>query len=154
MCLSLCGLDCSQCPLQENCAGCAATHGRPFGGECMLAACCADRGIKSCSQCSSKAPCALEARLIEEFNALGIEDMPKVTSLNALKGSFVNLEYLFPGGQRSKLWDDNRIYLGNQLPKADGRRCYGLAADERFLCVCEYGADGKDPEIVVFKRRK
>ena len=59
-----------------------------------------------------------------------------------------------PGGQKIKFWDDQRIYLGNQMCKHDGSgRCYGLTADEHHLLVCEYGDNGCDPEIVVYKRR-
>jgi len=42
---------------------------------------------------------AFKRQLIEEINALKIEGMPKVESLNALVGSFVNLAYRLPGGQ-------------------------------------------------------
>ncbi|HOD93933.1 MAG TPA: hypothetical protein PL054_08675 [Clostridia bacterium] len=38
--------------------------------------------------------------------------MGKVTRLNTLKGSFVNLEYTLPSGQAVKLLDDNKIYIG------------------------------------------
>ncbi len=94
-----------------------------------------------------------EKQLIDEFNALGIEDMKKVTNLNALKGSFVNLEYTLPGGQTVKFWNDNKIYLGNRICKKNSDKYYGLIADENFLLVCEYGNNGDNPEIVVFKKR-
>lgn len=29
----------------------------------------------------------------------------------------------------------------------------GLTADENYLLVCEYGENGADAEIVIFKRR-
>jgi hypothetical protein len=90
--------------------------------------------------------------LIGEFNKLGIADMEEVTGLNALKGSFINLEYTLASGQKVRLLDDNKIYLGNQLGKADSNRCYGIAADEKYLMVCEYGEAGVEAEIVVFKR--
>lgn len=78
--------------------------------------------------------------------------MEEVTDLHALKGSFVNLTYEFPSGQHVKLWDDNRIYLGNQLHKYGSHRCYGIVADETYLMVAEYGECGTDAEIVVFKK--
>ena len=108
--------------------------------------------------------------LIRRFNALQIEGMGKVTDLNPLPGAYVNLEYTLPSGQKVKLlkdeatyyanqlhrqgrfWDDSRIYLGAQLPKGDSGRCYGLAAGEGYLLVCEYGDGGSDPEIVVYQR--
>ena len=146
---SICGLDCTDCSFKENCAGCVATGGRPFGGECMVAKCCL---AHHCGDFPKKV-CALKQVLIAEFNALGIEDMPRVTDLYAMVGKFVNLEYGLPGGQWIKLWDDNCIYLGNQLPKIGTNRCYGLTADESYLLVCEYGENGCDAEIVIFKRR-
>ncbi len=148
---SICGLDCGQCELKDTCGGCKATNGKPFGGDCMIAVCCREKEQESCSGCSDN-DCGLKKQLIEEFNALGIEDMPKVTDLNALCGSYINLEYTLPGGQAIKFWDNNRIYLGNQLEKKNSNRCYGLTADETYLLVCEYGENGTDAEIVVYKK--
>ena len=146
---TICGLDCSGCSFKENCGGCVATGGKPFGGDCMVAKCC------SANHCGDfpKRVCALKRKLIAEFNALGIPDMPQVTDLYALVGGFVNLEFRLPGGQMVKFWDDKCIYLGNQLPKIGTDRCYGLTADENWLLVCEYGESGADAQIVVFKRR-
>lgn len=150
---TLCGLDCDECGFKDSCAGCAATDGKPFGGSCMIAVCCDNKGCGNCGN-SFEGPCKLKEQLIAEFNALGIEDMEQVTSLNALRGSFVNLEYTLPGGQNIKFWDDDRIYLGNQICKKNSDRCYGLTADEAYLLVCEYGSGGSDAEIVVYKRRE
>ncbi len=72
--------------------------------------------------------------------------------LNALKGSFTNIEYALPNGQIVKFWDDNKIYLGNQLHKKDSDRCYGIIADAKYLMVSEYSGFGADAEIVVFKQ--
>lgn len=65
----------------------------------------------------------------------------------------IYIEYSLPSGQAVKFWDDNKIYFGTQLCKADSDRCYGILADEKYLMVSEYGADGADAEIVVFMRR-
>lgn len=143
MAMSICGIDCTKCELSNTCNGCAETNGHPFGGECIVALCC---------QRGEKALCEFKAKLISAFNSLNIEDMDQVTELNALKGSFINIEYTLPGGQTVKLWDDNKIYLGNQLCKQNSDRCYGLAADEKYMMVCESGYDGSDAEIVVFRR--
>ena len=150
---SLCGLDCDACSAKGSCSGCTETGGRPFGGSCVLGVCCADKGCESCG-IAFEAPCRLKAQLIDEFNALGIEDMETVTDLNALNGAYINLQYTLPGGQAIRFWDDHRIYLGNQLCKRGSDRCYGLAADENWLLVCEYGEGGSDAEIVVYKRRR
>ena len=140
---SICGIDCTQCGFRDSCNGCEETDGRPFGADCIVALCC---------QKSNDALRELKERLIAQFNALGIDDMEEVKDLNALKGSFVNLAYPFPDGKMVKFWDDNRIYLGNQLHKTDSDRCYGIVADERDLMVSEYGQGGSEAEIVLFKR--
>ena len=149
---SICGLDCGGCGLKNDCKGCVKTSGSPFGGECVIAKCCESKGYEYCGQCDAR--CELKEQLISEFNALGIEDMGKVESLNALKGDFINLEYTLLNGQKIKLWNDDKIYLGNQICKKDSERCYGLTADENYLLVCEYGNGGSDAEIVIYKKRK
>ena len=96
----------------------------------------------------------LKRLLIDEFNALGIEGMPKVEKLNALVGAYVNLEYRLPNGQQVKFLDDAATYLGNQLPcEFGGERCFGVLANADFLLVATYGPDGVDPELVLYKKR-
>lgn len=148
---TICGVDCNECGFKDNCGGCKASNGHPFGASCMIAECCNSAECVDCESCPSA--CRMKEKLIEEFNALGIEDMEEVVNLNALKGSFVNLEYELPSGQTIKFWSDDRIYLGNQVTKKNSSRCYGLTADENCLLVCEYGENGSNPEIVVFKKR-
>ena len=149
----ICGIQCDQCDWKNACAGCVPTGGKPFGGECVLAECCKTRGADGCSACGD-APCGLKGALIREFNALGIPGMEPIRELYALRGATVNVEYVLPGGQKARVWDNDRVYLGNQVAKAGTDRYYGLTGDERHLLVCEYGSDGSDPEIVVFKRRE
>ena len=90
--------------------------------------------------------------LIRRFNALQIEGMGQVTDLNPLPGAYVNLEYTLPSGQKVKPLKDEATYYANQLHRQGTRRCYGLAAGEGCLLVCEYGDGGSDPEIVVYQR--
>lgn len=92
--------------------------------------------------------------LISEFNALDVEGLPKVESLNVLSGSFVNLEYTLPNGTVVKFLDDSATYLGNQLPcEFGGDRCFGIVANTTFLLVCTYEENGNNPELVVYKTR-
>ena len=93
----------------------------------------------------------LKNQLIEEINALGISGMPQIDNLFVLQGSFVNMEYTI-NGNSVKLLDDNAIYWGTQVEKTDGR-CYGIACDEHYILISEYGKDGKDAELVMLKRR-
>lgn len=93
-------------------------------------------------------------QIIDEFNALNVEGMPKVETLNALVGSFVNLEFRLPNGKNVKFLDDNATYLGNQLEcEFGGDRCFGIVANMEFLLVCTYGKNGKNPELVIYKKR-
>ena len=93
-------------------------------------------------------------QLIREFNELHIEGMPRVETLNALVGGYINLEYRLPNGQTVKFLDDNATYLGNQLEcEFGGERCFGIAANMEFLLVCTYEKGGANPELVVYKKR-
>lgn len=93
-------------------------------------------------------------QLIREINELNIEGMPKLTALNALVGSYINLEYRLPNGRLVKYLDDNATYLGNQLESVfGGERCFGIAANMDFILICTYEANGQDPELVLYKKR-
>lgn len=87
---------------------------------------------------------------ISEVNALGIKDL-HVDNLFVLQGSFINQAYSIEGNE-VKLFDDSAMYWGNQIVKDDGR-CYGIACCEKFIVVSEYGKDGSDAELVMYKKR-
>ena len=93
-------------------------------------------------------------QLIEEINNLNIESMPKLEKLNALVGSYVNLEYTLPSGIKAKFLNDNTTYLGNQLESeiVEGL-CFGVLANMDFILICTYEADGKNPELILYKKR-
>ena len=93
-------------------------------------------------------------QLIDEINELGIEGMPKVEKLNALVGSYVNLAYPLPSGLSVKFLNDGTTYLGNQLESEfGGDRCFGVLANMDFILICTYEAEGKNPELVLYKKR-
>ena len=93
-------------------------------------------------------------KLINEINELNVDGMPKVEKLNALVGKYVNLEYRLPNGQAAKFLNDAKTYLGNQLEcEYGGDRCFGVVADMDFILICTYEEDGKNPELVLYKKR-
>ncbi len=93
-------------------------------------------------------------QLIDEINDLNIEGMPKVEKLNALAGSYVNLAYRLPSGERVRFLDDRKTYLGNQLASdLGGERCFGVLAGVDFILIATYGQDGADPELLLYKKR-
>jgi transcriptional regulator with XRE-family HTH domain len=93
-------------------------------------------------------------KLIEEINSLHIEGMPKLEKLNALVGGYVNLEYTLPGGAKVKFLNDNTTYLGNQLESDIVQRlCFRVLANMDFILVCTYEEEGKNPELILYKKR-
>lgn len=143
---SICGANCSECMMKENCKGCMETKGCPFGKQCFIANYINVGGIENYLE--------FKQTLIKEFNGLHIPEMPEVKELYALNGSFINLEYVLPGGQKVQFLDDNSIYLGNQLEcELGGGRCFGIVAGMDFLLVCTYGENGAEPELVLYKKR-
>ena len=96
----------------------------------------------------------IKQQLIEEVNALGISGMPRIDNLFVLQGSFINMEYPI-NGNNIKLLDDNANYWGNQVEKQGTTgRCFGIACNEHYILVSEYGKDGADAELVVLKKRE
>ena len=92
--------------------------------------------------------------LIQEINALHVEGMPKLESLNALVGSYVNLAYPLPNGTKVQFLNDQTTYLGNQLESEfGGDRCFGVLTNMEFILICTYEAEGKNPELVLYKKR-
>ena len=98
-----------------------------------------------------------EQQLVEEINELNISGMPKIKELYALNGAYVNLEYPLPNGENVRFLNNNEIYLGNQVECEfnDGEliRCFGIVANMDFILVSEYGANGENPELILYKKR-
>lgn len=137
---TFCGMDCcSECTRLPECGGCEKCQGRPFGGSCVARR---NRDFLS-----------LKKQLIEEINAFGIKGL-SVSDLNLLNGAYVNLEYPLGNGSSVRFLKNEDIYFGNRIEREGSERCYGVVADEKFILVCEYGCNGTDPEIVLYKRRE
>lgn len=93
-------------------------------------------------------------QLIREINDLHVPGLPKVEKLNALVGSYVNLAYPLPSGEKVRFLNDGTTYLGNQLESEfGGDRCFGILANMDFILICTYAAEGADPELVLYKKR-
>lgn len=145
---SLCGANCLECPSVNECKGCTETNGCPYGKQCFIASYILTGGTENYQ--------AFKKGLMDEINALKIDGMEKVTELYPLVGHFVNLEYPLPNGNSVKFLEDDEMYLGTQVKNLfddSGKTCYGVIARESFLLVCEYGENGINPELVIYKRR-
>lgn len=147
---TICGTDCKECGFVQKCKGCEETCGHPFGGNCIAAEYIKQGGTEFFED--------FKRQIISEFNLLGVPGMPEITELNCLCGFYVNLEYVLPSGEKMKFLNGQDIYLGNQVEpvfveESESERCYGLLASMDFLLVCEYGCDGENPELLIYKRR-
>ena len=148
---SLCGADCTNCEYgkNNNCKGCVNTKGCPFGKQCFVAKYILIGGKENFE--------IFKKQLIDEINELKVPGMPKIRELNALNGAFVNLSYHMPNGEFVKLLDDNEIYLGNQVECEFNDdsiiRCFGIVANMNFILISEYGPDGDNPELIMYKKR-
>ena len=143
---AICGADCKACPYGNDCPGCEATCGKPFGGTCVAAAYIRTGGMKAYA--------AFKQILLKEVNALlRANHLPEADSLQELPGSFINLAYPLPSGRKVQLLNDNNVYLGTQIAFADLGICYGVAADTTFILICSYSVNGSEPELLVYQKR-
>ncbi|MGN1316092.1 MAG: DUF3795 domain-containing protein [Acutalibacteraceae bacterium] len=147
---SICGADCRNCNYNGNgCKGCVESNGCPFGKKCFIYEYINIGGRDNFN--------SFKESLTKELNSLNIDGMPKIKDLFALNGAFVNLPYKMPNGNTVKLLDDNEIYLGNQVQcefsDGDCKKYFGMVAATDFLLVSEYGENGADPEIILYKKR-
>ena len=108
---SICGANCNECTMKENCKGCAATCGSPFGGRCIAAEYIRVGGREAYGLFKKN----LLAEVNELLRSIGI---PEATALYELSGEFVNLAYPLPNGP-VRFLEDKNIYLGTQIEFAD-----------------------------------
>ena len=147
---SICGAECEGCGFgkNSNCKGCKETNGCPFGKQCFIAKYILTGGKEHYEQ--------FKETLIKEINTINIPGMPKINELYPLNGSFVNLSYPMPNGNPLKLLDDSDIYLGTQVEcefnDGDLIRCFGIVANMNFILISEYGPNGTDPELLIYKK--
>ena len=143
---TICGANCENCGFRANCAGCAATCGHPFGGNCVAAEYIKVGGKEEYA--------AFKQKLLKEVNELlAANEIPSAEALYELPGSFVNLSYPLPNGETAKFLDDRNIYLGAQIEAAGSEVCFGVVADMGFILVCSYGDGGSSPELLVYRKR-
>ena len=145
-----CGADCSLCEKYKinKCVGCRESNGCPFGKECWIK--------KYISLSGDKEFDKFKNMLISEINSLSVEFMDEVKELIPLNGEYVNLEYKLPNGLTVKFLDDSEVYLGAQVESKYNEgieRCYGVIANMNFILISEYGENGVNPELLVYKKR-
>lgn len=148
---AICGADCNKCELFKNnkCKGCKNTNGCPFDKKCWIAKY-IELGEKESFE-------EIKKEIINEFNSLNIVGMPNIEELYPLHGADVNIEYSLPNRGKVKLLYDDEAYLGNQVEcvfnTEEAKKYFGLIANTNFMLVCEYEENGKNPEIIIYKKR-
>ncbi len=144
---TICGANCENCPFRNSCKGCEATCGRPFGGSCTAA--------EYIRQFGREAYDRFKADLLGEVNALlRANGLPEAKKLTELPGFFIDLSYPLPSGERVSFLDGKKVYLGTQIELPEGEKCCGVAADGEFILLCLYGAEGADPELIAYQKRR
>ncbi len=149
--ISYCDADCNNCGYGKNtgCKGCVSSKGCPFGKQCFIAKYIQNGGTELYNQ--------FLRTLVAEINSLNVAGLPKIKELVPLNGAFVNLEYPMPNGKTVKFLDDKAIYLGTQIECefSDGEadRCFGIVADMNMIIVAEYGVNGSNPQLILYKSR-
>ena len=147
----VCGANCNDCELMKNnnCKGCKNTNGCPFGKKCWIAKY-IELGGKDNFEIFKK-------QLINEINSLNIDGMSSINELYPLHGSFVNLEYILPNGEKVKFLSDTDLYLGNQVEclfnDENTKKCFGVVSNMDFIMVSIYEENGINPELLVYKKR-
>ena len=123
--------------------------GCPFGKQCFIAKYVLTGGKDSYEMFKSK--------LINEVNDLNVSGMPKIEELTPINGAFVNLTYRLPNGQNVQFLDNDDIYLANQVEcefnNGEMIRLFGIVANMDFILVSEYGPNGDNPELIIYKKR-
>ena len=148
---SICGADCDNCGFgkSNNCQGCLNTKGCPFGKQCFVAKYILTGGKENFE--------VFKRQLVDEINELNVPGMPNIEELTPLNGTFVNLSYPMPNGKNIKLLEDDEVYLGSQVESEfnDGsiNRVLGVLANMNFILISEYGPNGDNPEIIIYKKR-
>ena len=149
-----CGKDCGECPYEEECRGCVATNGRPFGGKkCAMVTCCEENEFLDCSVCGYE-PCRMKDQLLRELRGLGFPELTRLDWLYHLRGAAVNLAYPMPDGSRVRLLSDDDIYFGGQVMPENSDRIWGAVGNDDVLLVASYRENFTDPELICYRKKK
>ena len=141
--MTYCGADCGNCSFRDNCKGCKATCGSPFGGKCVAAEYLKQNNMIEYGHFKTNVLRRINSYL-ERF------DITPAEALYELPGFYVNLEYEITPGVKARLLDDRNIYLGAQIVGED--RCYGIITDGDFLILCSYEENGANPYLISYVR--
>lgn len=143
--MGLCDKDCCKnCSRLKECGGCEVCNGRPFGGYCFVYKIIKEQGFDEYLKFKNK--------LINEINNLNIDHL-HINDLNLLSSDYINLEYIFENGFKTKLLNDKDIYLGNQIEIPNDDECYGIATNGKIIVISKYGCNGCNPKLILYKIR-
>lgn len=141
--MSLCKkYDCIKCEAFSTCGGCEKNNGSPFGKCCVATCIIKEKGFDEYL--------SIEKKIIDSVNNLNIDEL-KIDHLNILPGEYVNISYPLDSGE-IKLLKDDQTYFANQIETSNKDRCFGIVSDGKFLIVAEYGCNGVNPKLVLYKR--
>ena len=94
----------------------------------------------------------MEQILLEKIKKLGIKEFENFNSLNLIDGNYLNIECTLPNGDKTKILDNDTQYYAKQIDIEGSDKCYGVAANEKFIAVYKYGCNGENAELVLWKK--
>ena len=94
----------------------------------------------------------MEQILLEKIKKLGIKEFENFNSLNLMDGNYLNIECTLPNGDKTKILDNDTQYYAKQIDIEGSDKCYGVAANEKFIAVYKYGCNGENAELVLWKK--
>ena len=56
-------------------------------------------------------------------------------------------------GERTSVIDERGVKSGAQVERDGNERCFGVSADDDMIAVSEYGCNGSDPVLILYKKR-
>ena len=150
--VSYCGVDCKKCYKNQECEGCIASGGKPFGGECVIAECCKkNAGHKDCGP-AYVCDCYLKQLVIGVMHNCGIDDLKNYDFIFEVPGFLLNLECKYPDGSIRRPFDDKKIYISGQYRQSDSDRRYTAVADKDNFWLIEHDENGSNAVLIVNKR--
>ena len=93
-----------------------------------------------------------EQFLLEKIKKLGIKEFENFNSLNLMDGNYLNIECTLPNGDKTKILDNDTQYYAKQIDIEGSDKCYGVAANEKFIAVYKYGCNGENAKLVLWKK--
>ena len=146
--VSYCGVDCSKCYKNAECAGCISSGGRPFGDDCVIAQCCKKNTGKSKCYSAYFSQCYIKRAVMREIRKCGIAGLCNYKYIYEAPGFLLNLDCKYPDGSIKKPFVDNKVYISGQYKITGYERRYTVVADNEQYWLIEHDENGSNAVLI------